>query len=802
MSDNSDDFDVVGRITVDDEGTSSIESLNQGLDTLQGKSEDTGGSFLDMGNIADFALGGLLSSAVEGAIGAVGDLASGFVDLAGQGIDLAVGALQDFIGYLGDAVDEAAGMQDTTAIIGATIKNLGSTTDETVSSMSDLADSIGQTTTMSHDQALAAEKTALSYANLSSKVMPDYMTALTNMAAGTGRSASSLGMIMSRALADPGKIGVTALRRYGVILTQTQTDAIKALQKSGDLAGAQELLLSDIETKFGGDAAAAAGTYNGQMSILHDTFSQLTETVGNALLPALTTIVSTFHDLASNPQVTEFFQGLGAAVANIVVQVAQWIKAFVGGGGLQSAMEWINVAFGKVINFTADFGNLLVSKIIPTIVKLAQTWIPILIAWFGKVSAWAVTEGPKIWAFFIGLIAWVQKVLPGVEKFAGGIIKGVQSAIAWVQKILPVVEPVIGKIINGIKSVISFITGGGIQKAAGGLLGGLFGGAGGEANAGGALKTSIGNIMSVIQNVVTFIKQNGPQIMAIVQKTMAVVIPQLIKLAVEVVPKVTDMLKQLSAWFVENGPKIVKIVSEIATVIQTLAPYVVSVVETILPVIQDLLTAFMAVGGYILDIFTGNWVDANKKLQAVGIDMLQGAVDLAKAIVDAFFGLITSILSIFHTSIPQCLAAWKNVFGDLVNWMRNFAANVVGGFLSGLTNAWKGVTTWLSNAVANVEKAFRDALGVHSDSTVFNEIGQNLMSGLANGIKKGLTMPVTAIMQAAPALTGAMTSGNMGVGGSIGKQSQVIFNITGGDPTAIARQIVTTLKLQGIQIIQ
>lgn len=770
MADGNDDFEVIGRITVDDEGNQSLEATNEQLDSLQGKADSAGSSFLDLGNISDFAIGGLLKDAVEGAVEWVGELLNSFVDLVGQGIDLAIEGIQEFIGYLGDAVDEAAAMQDTNAIIGATIKNLGQTTDETSQQMNDLADKIGQTTGTSHDAALAAEQIGLSYANLSSKIMPQYMQALTDMAAGTGRSVSSVSMAISRALEDPAA-SLSTLKRYGVTLTDAQQENIKMLEKSGDLAGAQAAYLKAIEGKFGGDAAAQAATYNGQLAILHDTFSQLSESVGNALLPALTVLVTTFHSLASSPEVEAFFKTLGAALGDALTKVAAWAQAFVGSGGLQSAFKAIVSGGSELVRNIVSFGENLVTKVIPQVVQLAQTWLPVLLKVFREVTSWAIEEGPKIWNFFVGMIAWVQKTIPVVEGFVGGIV-------------------------NGIKSVIDFVSGGGIQKAAGGLLGGL-GGLTGGADVGGAMKSSMANLMATIQNVVTFIKENGPQIMAIVQQVMAVVIPQLVKLATEVIPFVTSVLKQLSAWFVANGPEIVNVIKHIAEAFEYIIPKVVALWGAIQPVLQDIVSGVEALMTLLLT--------SSDDTSGIFDKVMAVVVDFDNALVDLFTGLINWILGFFGTNIEKCVVAWRFDFQqmgqialNLASQMVGIGENIISGFLSGLTNAWKGVTSWLNNAVQQIENGFRNALGIHSDSTVFTEMGANIMSGLASGIKNGLVLPVKAITQVTPALQNAVSSvGASGASG--GSVKEINFYIT-GDTKSVIREIVNTLKLQGIQI--
>lgn len=103
-----------------------------------------------------------------------------------------------------------------------------------------------------------------------------------DLAAVLGTDLSSSAVQLGKALNDPIK-GVTALGRAGVQFTQQQKDQIKAMVESGDLLGAQRLVLSELEGQVGGAAGAAAdGTDR-----LAVAMGNLKESVGAQVLPAV-----------------------------------------------------------------------------------------------------------------------------------------------------------------------------------------------------------------------------------------------------------------------------------------------------------------------------------------------------------------------------------------------------------------------------------------------------------------------------------------------------------------------------------
>jgi hypothetical protein len=70
-------------------------------------------------------------------------------------------------------------------------------------------------------------------------------------------SADAAAMQLGKALSDPVK-GITALRRAGINFTEQQKEQIKTLVESGDILGAQKLILAEVESQVGGTAAATA----------------------------------------------------------------------------------------------------------------------------------------------------------------------------------------------------------------------------------------------------------------------------------------------------------------------------------------------------------------------------------------------------------------------------------------------------------------------------------------------------------------------------------------------------------------
>jgi len=94
---------------------------------------------------------------------------------------------------------------------------------------------------------------------------------------------------LGKALQDPTK-GLAALAKSGVTFTDSQKEQIKAMQESGDLLGAQKIVLSAVEGQVKGTAEATA-TGSDKMAVA---FGEVQEQVGGFLLPVMTKLTDIF----------------------------------------------------------------------------------------------------------------------------------------------------------------------------------------------------------------------------------------------------------------------------------------------------------------------------------------------------------------------------------------------------------------------------------------------------------------------------------------------------------------------------
>jgi len=146
--------------------------------------------------------------------------------------------------------------------------------------------SLMNVSTFDDDAITGAQSLLLTFTNIKDAVFNDAIPAITDLATKMGTDLKGATMQVGKALQDPTQ-GMAALRRVGVSFSESQQKVIKDMQATGNLAGAQKLILAELNKEFGGSAAAAAQTYSGQMQILSHQFGNVKEDIGRMVVSLL-----------------------------------------------------------------------------------------------------------------------------------------------------------------------------------------------------------------------------------------------------------------------------------------------------------------------------------------------------------------------------------------------------------------------------------------------------------------------------------------------------------------------------------
>lgn len=174
--------------------------------------------------------------------------------------------------------------QAASARLGGVLRATGGAAGYNQQQMEAMASELQAATRISDESIMAAQAKMLTFKSVTGDTFKRAIEASLDLAE-VGFGSAEMGAVqLGKALEDPTR-GLTALRRVGVSFSQAQRDQIKALQKSGDLLGAQKIVLEAVEGQVKGTARAMAGTDSGQMAVLANRLDDVKEKLGAAIMP-------------------------------------------------------------------------------------------------------------------------------------------------------------------------------------------------------------------------------------------------------------------------------------------------------------------------------------------------------------------------------------------------------------------------------------------------------------------------------------------------------------------------------------
>lgn len=182
------------------------------------------------------------------------------------------------------ATESALVARETERVIQTTGASAWTTADQ----ISELATSVSNLTGKDDELVQSSANLLLTFAKVRNEIgegndIFDQAVGLSlDLSVALGTDASSASIQLGKALNDPVK-GITALSRAGVSFTAEQKEQIKTLVATGDVLGAQKVILGELKNQFGG-AAEAAKT---PIEALQTKLGNLQESIGTALMPTI-----------------------------------------------------------------------------------------------------------------------------------------------------------------------------------------------------------------------------------------------------------------------------------------------------------------------------------------------------------------------------------------------------------------------------------------------------------------------------------------------------------------------------------
>ena len=246
------------------------------------------------------AVGNAAASKGFRATGFAATTASGGVKSFGVALSAALGPIAAVTGALalvGKTISVFSERERDAAVLTNGLKNLGLQGTPALDALQRSADKLGKTTLFDQEQFTRGYALLTSFKQIGVSSYERVAKAAADLAQTTGQDLNSALLQLSKALEDPAR-RVTDLSRSGTVFTEQQKEQIRVLQESGDILGAQAIILGEIEKQYGGAAEAAGSAgFAGAMDSLGEATRDLMEQLGQNLIPILTGVVKVISSI-------------------------------------------------------------------------------------------------------------------------------------------------------------------------------------------------------------------------------------------------------------------------------------------------------------------------------------------------------------------------------------------------------------------------------------------------------------------------------------------------------------------------
>jgi hypothetical protein len=217
-----------------------------------------------------------------------------------------------------NGVRELERLESATAQTNAVLQSTQGVSGQTAESIRNLAEKYeGLNATIDDKVIQSGENLLLTFTSIRKDAFEPALQAALDMNQAMGGGEEGLqGTIIQvgKALQDPIR-GLTALRRVGVNFTEAQKKQIKALVEANDLYGAQQIILQELGTEFGGSFAAAGDTAAGKFAKVRDAVEDAQAALATAFLPVLEKVADKLGTFLSDPATVQRIEDFGGQLA-------------------------------------------------------------------------------------------------------------------------------------------------------------------------------------------------------------------------------------------------------------------------------------------------------------------------------------------------------------------------------------------------------------------------------------------------------------------------------------------------------
>lgn len=304
--------------------------------------------------------------------------------LIGIGSAFAIKKLADFSGGMISLYNtQIAAETKLESVVRATGGAAGYSSDQ----MKRMASELQNITGIGDEVILESQAIIATFKNIKGDQFRDATLAAADMATILGTDLKGASTQLAKALNDPIK-GMGALAEAGVTFTAEQQKMITSMIMANDVVGAQQVLLDELASQFGGAAADQVATFAGQTTSMWNRIGDLGEAIGGMLTPVISALLPVLDEAVT------FVENMTGALGESTEGVGEWAKGW--GEAFVDAFKWsVKVATDSFSFLEATWVNF--SKLIE---RETYSWILTMVSAFEELKHLFTEVGPAYIEWF------------------------------------------------------------------------------------------------------------------------------------------------------------------------------------------------------------------------------------------------------------------------------------------------------------------------------------------------------------------------------------------------------------------
>ena len=385
-------------------------------------------------------------------------------------------------------------------------------------------------------------------------------------------------------------------------------------------------------------------------------------------------------------------------------------------------MSWGQIAAGLVMlagAFTViGVAGLLLTPLVPTLMLLgaaitligvgclaAGAGVTMFAAGLASLIASLSTVGSSIQDFINTLIESIPLL---IQKLGEGFVKFVEVIVQNGQVILDAFVTILTSLVTAIGEVVPLV---------------------------------VDTLLDIITQFIQKLAECTPKVVSAVAemivnliRTIAEYTPQFVKAGADLIIGFIDGLSENIPRIAESGMNLIR------TFLDGISTYVPEVVNAGMQMIIDLINGMAnAISANTPQLVSAMQNLINSIIEA-GVALLTGSIgtftskggELIGGLISGIKSKVGEVVSAVSSIISSCKSALSNVASEFIS----IGSNIISGLVSGIKSGISSVASAISDVASSAVSKAKSALGIHSPSRVFAEIGMYSDEGLAKGLIK------------------------------------------------------------------